>query len=139
MYGHASPLLDAYRRTVYTIYEQGRATRFVPDRRSVALERLLARHHVREAAYLSAFNPESKPTSRAANRRAQRRLIDLLVRRGYRVLRGVGTAKDGGWKEEGVLAIGLPRRPAARIGRAFRQNAMLTCVAGRPAAVAALR
>jgi hypothetical protein len=139
MFRHAGPYLDAYRRTNYAIDECGRTIRFVPDRRCGALDCLLGRHKTQSAAYLSAFNPESKPTSDALNRRAQRRLIAHLVRNGIRVLRGAGEAQDGGWHEEGLVAFPLSRRRAARIGRMFRQNAFLACQEARQPAVVALR
>ncbi|MGE5537016.1 MAG: DUF3293 domain-containing protein [Gemmatimonas sp.] len=139
MFHHSARYIDAYRQTIYIIEEQGHRTRFVPDRRSAALDRLLARQHVFGAAYLSAFNPESRPTPPARNRRAQIRLISMTARLGCSVLHGIGIAKDRRWRERGILVYPLARRRAAWIGRIFRQNAFVQCRSGRPPVIVPLR
>lgn len=82
----------------------------------------------RQAWFVTACNPRSRPRPAAANRRAARRLVLVLRQCGLRVLPGLGRGDAGDWPPEpSLLVFGLPRRSGPALGRALRQNAVL-CV-----------
>nr|WP_256437499.1 DUF3293 domain-containing protein [Roseococcus sp. SDR] len=88
----------------------------------------MARHGAREAGFITAWNPMSRPMPSAWNRAAQARLT--------RDLRGAARAMGEGalnrWREEMWLAA-LPRRDLLRLARRHRQAAIVWLRHGRPA------
>lgn len=123
-------LLRAYRRTAYTA---GDATARI-GRRSPALDALLAQHGGRMGAFVTAWNPCSRPMPLGWNRRMNRAL-DQHARRLPRV---PGTGGAEGWREEHLLVVADPRR-AAVLGRRFRQAAMVSVGRGQTARLWLLR
>ncbi len=77
-------------------------------------------------AYLTAWNPRSKPQAESVNRERQRVLENLLRGQGFPCLSGIARDPLGRWPdEEGVLALGLKPDQAVALGREFGQNAIL--------------
>ncbi|MBZ4396052.1 DUF3293 domain-containing protein [Myxococcus sp. MISCRS1] len=130
-------LLGAYRATRYVIRPHAstggveqvlRVGRLHP-----ALDaELTARGH-REWAFLTAWNPGSRPRGRDENQRAQERLISQLVAGGFVIAPAIGEAEDGSWSEQSLFVPGLPRSEAERFGRAHGQVAILVGRTGGPA------
>ena len=96
-----------------------------------ALDRLLHRNRRREWAFITAWNPRSRPLPRWRNERRQRALARLLPL----ALLGAGIGEDVSWAEESLLAFGVAAGRARRIARQFGQNAI---VAGRRGGTAQL-
>jgi hypothetical protein len=117
----SAALLAAYRRTAY---EAGGVVVRV-GRRSAAMDALLAG---RSAAFVTAWNPFSRPMPRGWNERMQDRLREAAS--GRVVAQGWGGA--GRWREAHLLLAGDPRALAV-LARRFRQHAILA-VAPRQAA-----
>lgn len=81
---------------------------------------------VDSSAFLTAWNPGSRPTSEAENELAQQRLKDLLHARGFVLLAGLGADPSGQWAgEESLLVLGIGREAACDIGRSFRQHGIV--------------
>ncbi len=119
-------LMRAFARTRY---EAGGATVRI-GRRSPALDALLRRAGAREAAFVTAWNPFSKPMPRGWNDRMQARLRKAL---GARVIAD-GWGSGQAWAERHLLAAGPPRRIAS-LARRFRQHAIVAVAPGRPARI----
>jgi hypothetical protein len=98
-----------------------------------ALDSALAARGHREWAFLTAWNPGSRPRGEEENRRAQERLVSQLVAGGWGVASAIGEAEDGSWSEQSLYVPGLPRAEAERFGRAYGQVAVLVGRAGAPA------
>jgi hypothetical protein len=93
--------------------------------RSACADRLLAARGVREAAFVTAWNPFSRPMAAGWNRRMQARLAAAAP----------GLPATGGWRrwsEEHALLFVNRRRAAVLAGR-FRQNAFVIVVTRQPA------
>ena len=94
------------------------------------LRTLMKLHGDVPAAFLTAWNPESRPLSRRRNEAAQGELVAALDRRGLSHFRSWGhdaLGADGPdpWPpEEGRVVLGLGLDEAARLGRRFGQNAI---------------
>ena len=109
-------LLIAYRLTTY---EAAGAT-VRPGRRSAAFDEVLLRHHSRTATFISADNPHSRRMPSGWNHR-MRQSLHAAARR-LRVMPARGVLR--GWEEAHLLVLGDPR-PAIRLARRYRQNAVV--------------
>lgn len=118
------PPIAAYRRTAYEA--AGAVARI--GARSAGIDALLRRHGARHAAFLTAWNPRSRPMPRGWNERMQHRLRQVL---GARVL-AEGEWRARGWAERHLLARGDPRW-IAWVARRFRQHAIVVVGLGRKA------
>jgi hypothetical protein len=118
--------LDAAYRS--TAYRAGKLTLRVGEPTPPALDLLLESRGLRAWAYLTAWNPGSRPLPLDENRRRQRELVAHLG--DWQWLRGRAEADDGTWSEESLLVLGLPREDAMALGREFGQNAVLVGVPG---------
>ncbi len=122
-------LLRAYRRTHY----EAEGASVYPGRRAPAIDRLLRRHGVRGATFIASDNPYSCRMPDGWNRRMQT-CLSAAARR-YATLPATGSWR--GWQEQHLLLLGDPR-PAIRLARRFRQNAVVVVRAGQPARLIAL-
>jgi uncharacterized protein DUF3293 len=117
-------LLRAYRNTCYTTC--GIDVRI--GQRSPAMDRLLLSHGAREAAFLTAYNPFSRPMPVGWNQRMQAQLVQTLRR--HQVLHAVGSWRR--WSEAHIVVLG-DARSARKLARRFRQNAIVIVRLGQPA------
>jgi hypothetical protein len=97
-------------------------------RRSAAMDALLRAHRVTAAAFVTAWNPFSRPMPPGWNRRLQSSLREAA--RGAVLAEGWGRGR--GWAEHHLLLAGDPRRNTA-LARRFRQHAIVVVGRGRPA------
>ena len=128
-----------YAKTEYCVIDEGRRpVRFRIGSANARLQALLVRYGSREWAFMTAWNPESKPLPRQKNDRRQAELIAELTAAGYRCLRGEGLNADASWPpEESVFALDIPKEEARRIGHQHGQLAIVTGQLGSPARLVA--
>ena len=115
-------LLDAYRATDYRVRLErgGWATIRVDE----ALPSVLSAW-AEDApwSFVTAWNPGSMPTPRAANRLAQRALLAALrARPDVRLIRA-GVGMGTGWRESSLFVVGPDARAMDVLARRFEQNA----------------
>jgi hypothetical protein len=78
------------------------------------------------AAFLTAWNPLSEPTSQAENEKFQSLLEARLRSIPSEVYIGIGRDPTGRWPgEPSLLALGVNRELAIGMGNEFRQNAIV--------------
>lgn len=88
------------------------------------LDHILDNRGLDHYAYLTAWNPRSRPTPREANERAMRALAAALD--GWQYLRGVAVPDDDSWAPEpSYLVMGIGEADALDLARRFEQNAIL--------------
>ena len=119
---HALP--RAYRMTCYEV--EGIEVRI--GKRSTAMDGLLSSYGARDAVFLTAYNPYSRVMPAGWNQRMQLRLAEALRRRP--VLAGRGSWRR--WSEDHLLVFG-DARPARRLARRYRQNAIVIVRHRQPA------
>jgi hypothetical protein len=135
-----SDLVSAYRATDYVAHSDGWFVVIQIGRYSLAVDRLLARMHARNGAFITAWNPFSKDLSFEANEHWDRELKRNLSARGVAFVEGEGRGRTGEWPPEpSILAFGISRTEASAIGRRYRQNAIVYVPSGRPAELVMLR
>jgi Protein of unknown function (DUF3293) len=125
----------AYEKTDYCVDGGGRRpVCFRIGGASARLDALLARYGSPRWAFMTAWNPASKPLPREENDRRQTELIAQLTVAGYRCLRAEGRNADAPWPpEESVLALDIPKGVARRIGHQYGQLAIVAGERGSPA------
>ena len=117
--------IAAYRATHYRVIDQ------IPfvlkiGRPSQHLQRLFREYDLHSAAFLTAWNPFSHPTSEADNRAAQARLENDISQNSLPVIAGEGVDPTGEWPgEPSVLALGLSLEAASSLGVQYQQNAIV--------------
>ena len=129
-----------YRTTTYRVLAPDSSIDLHVDRRSHALDALLAAHGVRTWAFLSACNPRSVPVPLRVNQCRAARLQHLLVARGWPWLQASGIPRDRSYPPEpSVWVGGISLCDARRLAERFRQNAFLAGRIGRQARLLWLR
>jgi hypothetical protein len=140
MFPAANRVRAVYTKTDYIVWYDRRELVIRVGERCASIEHLLSRFKTRSAAFVTAWNPFGKNFSRADNNNAQRRLFAALRRKALACAHGEGRGRVGDWPpERSVLVFGLKRSEAARLGRSFRQNAVVFVMIGRPAELVPLR
>lgn len=119
-------LLDAYLATHYQVEHPAGVFTLHIGQPSVELLALLQKMGLTGAAFITAWNPHSKPRPQAENRYAQQCLLEDLQQVGCMVIPAVGVDPDNQWpREESVLALGLTQVDAKQLGRKYFQNAIV--------------
>jgi hypothetical protein len=119
-------LLAAYLAAHYKV--TGTAKPFVlrVGHRSAELASVHVAQGVNCSAFITAWNPQSVTASEATNRASQQRLEAELGAIGVTLVAGIGEDPAGVWPgEPSVLAVGLSRSEAERVGRRFGQRAVV--------------
>jgi len=122
----AAELIAAYRATHYCV--NGATPPFLlrVDSANADLLAFHMAHGVRCSAFLTAWNPGSRPTPDEVNQAAQRRLTSGLQARGYRIVDGLGVDPTGQWGgEESVLVLGIELESACQVGREYCQHGIV--------------
>lgn len=119
-------LLDAYRRTAFTAETpHGRLVLRI-GQPSTALNNLLASTGTATCAYVTAWNPGSRPRSAAENTKAQQELVAFVASEGFPFYAGEGVGDDGDWPPEpSLLILGISRPAAIDLGQRFGQLAIV--------------
>ncbi|WP_164002205.1 DUF3293 domain-containing protein [Pyxidicoccus caerfyrddinensis] len=130
-------LEEAYRATRYVIrphaFTRGREWVLRVGVLHPELDTALTARCHREWAFLTAWNPGSRPRDMDENERAQQQLKSELAAGGWEVVDAIGVAEDEGWSEDSFFVPGLPRAEAERLGRIHGQVAVLVGRVGTPA------
>ena len=135
-----SDLISAYRATDYVAHGNGSDVVIRIGHHSLLVDRLFARMHARNGAFITAWNPFSKELSFGANEHRDHELKRYLNVRGFAFVEGEGRGRTGDWPPEpSILVFGISRREASAIGRRYRQNAVVYVSYGRPAELIMLR
>jgi hypothetical protein len=116
-------LLKAYRETCY----EAAGIQVRIGRRSPRMDRLLASHGVREATFITAYNPFSRPMPPGWNQLMQTRLHRVVRRRTVLPARGFLHR----WSEAHLLVFG-DTKPIRKLARQFRQNGIVIVTRGQP-------
>jgi hypothetical protein len=122
---HAT-LEDLYKATRFRIESADGHTDIRIGERHSRIDALLSHHNATEWAYITAWNPGSRPMSADENVLAQGKLLQLVRDRGFAFYEGDGIPDNEGWTpERSVWIAGINRREAIELGRQFGQNAIV--------------
>jgi hypothetical protein len=119
------PLIEQYLASAYCYREGGRETSLRVGIRSDEVMKLHARRGVESSAYITAWNPGSKPLDRDENRARNRELRREAESAGLEVLEGEGRSPGRDWCEESFLILGIGREQALGLAHKYGQVAFL--------------
>jgi hypothetical protein len=122
-------LIEAYRSAHYRVGSAHEAFVLLVNQYSERLSQLFNASGHRCAAFLTSCNPfgirQNAESSRAACA-ALRNRLDEYVSSSDQIIEGTGSDPREGWSpEESFLVLGLDLEEARRLGREFRQNAIV--------------
>ena len=116
----------AYLATDYRFGAAGNEIVLKIGKRSDQLAILFARHGVECGAFLTAYNPQGRLQSVAANDLGHIELAQLLRGKGLTIIEGAGSEGGSDWPEErSWFALGLALSSAKELGTRFAQDAIL--------------
>ena len=114
--------ISAYLATDYKVFA---AEPFVLNigRPSSELALVFKLNRTDRAAFITAWNPLSEPTSDSANHAAQQKLLAGIKTLGWPYVDGEGRSSSGLWPgEPGLLVFGISLEAAKTLASQFRQN-----------------
>ena len=118
--------IEAYLSTHYRVGSGSEAFVLRVGQRSSELERLTRETELQGALFITAFNPLGRRQDDDANAMAHELLGAQLRNMSTVVIEGSGADPIGGWPPEGsFLALGIGAEDARRLGRHFRQDAVV--------------
>ena len=133
---HGSRLEAAYLATTFRVESSSGQIDIRVGHMHPKLDALLQELGATAWAYVTAWNPGSRPMRADQNALAQDELLRMVRDRGLTLFEGDGIPDRAGWApERSVWIAGISRQEAVEFGRRFGQNAI---VAGREGGVADL-
>ena len=124
-------LRQAYENADYAVFFEPELVLRIGER-SERLERLMEFMRVPSAAFITAWNPGSRPRPEAENSAAAEALEGLVDAAGYPRYRGEGRDPEGrSPPEPSLLVLGIYRDNAEALGRLFGQSAIVLVERGR--------
>lgn len=118
-------LLQQYLASTYRIREGGREIVLHVGVRSAELAELLRSLHAASGAFITAWNPGSRPLAAEENLARNEALRREAMAAGHRLLEGQGHSPGRDWCEESYLVVGIDRPRALALARRHGQLAFL--------------
>jgi hypothetical protein len=120
-------LVNSYRVAHYKVTGADFAFTLMVKKQSTDLLKLMKRHGVESAAFITAYNPGSKKFDRNINIRSQKALKGEIQRMGLPFFNGMGEDPTDKWGEgePSYLVLGMGQQSAEDLGKKFGQNAVL--------------
>lgn len=129
-------LWRAYERTRFCVQDGSKRICFMAGSQKAGLDALLARHKATRWAFITAWNPGSRPLSKGENARRHAELRAAVTEAGLEALDGEGVDPDPSWPpEQSLLILDISRGKAISLGQRFGQ---LAIVVGRRGQASAL-
>ena len=118
-------LIRAYKVTNFHVKAEPAFTLNI-DIESPELKRLLKKHCVSNAAFITAWNPYSKTLSSEENKARNSMLENELKLLSLKFIEGFGQDPLGKWAgEDGFLVLGISLEVSKKLGVQFDQNAIV--------------
>ena len=120
-------LYRAYLSTSYEAMCEGQLIQIKIHALTPALDSTLCQQKCNSWAYITAFNPYSSDSTTAAENRQQNQLLASSIQKlGHPFYHGAGRSMTSDWPpEESFLILGISEPQALKLGRRFRQNAIV--------------
>ena len=118
-------LLQQYLASLYRVRDAGRELVLHVGVRSPELAALHRSKGVASSAFITAWNPGSRPLGKEENRARDEALRRDAAARGHELLEAQGHSPNRDWCEESYLVLGIGRREALALARKYGQVAFL--------------
>jgi hypothetical protein len=122
-------LWRAYERTRFCVQDRTKRICFMAGSQNRRLDALLTRHGATRWAFITAWNPGSRPLAKSENARRDAELRAAVTDAGLEALDGVGVGEDPSLPprspEQSLLILNITRGKAISLGRRFGQLAIV--------------
>ena len=127
-------LFEAYKNTTYRVYLPLSEIDIRIGVMNPLLQELLLSNHVESWAFITAYNPYSVMQNADVNTLLNTQLENYLSEKRYVFFKGMGVGDDDSWEPEAsFMVLDIRKADAVKLGRQFKQNAIVTGVIGTSA------
>jgi hypothetical protein len=129
-----SELFEAYKNTTYRVYSPIGEIDIRFGVMNPLLQELLLSNHVESWAFITACNPYSVMQNADVNTFLNIQLEAYLLEKQYLFFKGMGVGDDDSWEPEAsFMVLDIRKEDAVKLGKQFKQNAIVTGVIGTSA------
>ena len=127
-------LFEAYKNTTYRFYLPLSEIDIRIGVMNPLLHELLFRNNSESWAFITAYNPYSVMQDAGVNTLLNTQLEDYLSEKRYVFFKGMGVGDDDSWEAEAsFMVLDIRKEDAIKLGRQFKQNAIVVGVIGNSA------
>lgn len=124
-------LFEAYKNTTYRVCSPIGEIDIRIGVLNPLLQQLLLSNHVASWAFITAYNPYSVMQDAGVNTLLNTQLEDYLSEKRYVFFKGMGVGDDDSWEPEAsFMVLDIRKEDAIKLGRQFKQNAIVVGVIG---------
>ena len=129
-----SELFEAYKNTTYRVYSPIGKIDIRIGVINPLLQQLLLNNSSKSWAFITACNPYSVMQNEDVNTLLNTQLEDYLSGKRYVFFKGMGVGDDDSWEPEAsFMVLNIRKEDAVKLGRHFKQNAIVVGVVGNSA------
>ena len=129
-----SELFEAYKNTTYRVYSPIGKIDIRIGVINPLLQQLLLNNSSESWAFITACNPYSVMQNEDVNTLLNTQLEDYLSGKRYLFFKGMGVGDDNSWEPEAsFMVLDIRIEDAVKLGRHFKQNAIVVGVIGTSA------
>ena len=129
-----SELFEAYKNTTYLVYSPIGEIDIRIGVMNPLLQQLLLNNSSESWAFITACNPYSVMQNEDVNTLLNTQLEDYLSGKRYLFFKGMGVGDDNSWEPEAsFMVLDIRIEDAVKLGRHFKQNAIVVGVIGTSA------
>ena len=129
-----SELFEAYKNTTYLVYSPIGEIDIRIGVMNPLLQQLLLNNSSESWAFITACNPYSVMQNEDVNTLLNTQLERYLLEKQYLFFKGMGVGDDNSWEPEAsFMVLNIRKEDAVKLGRQFKQNAIVTGVIGTSA------
>ena len=129
-----SELFEAYKNTTYLVYSPIGEIDIRIGVMNPLLQQLLLNNSSESWAFITACNPYSVMQNEDVNTLLNTQLEDYLSGKRYLFFKGIGVGDDNSWEPEvSFMVLNIRIEDAVKLGRHFKQNAIVVGVIGTSA------
>lgn len=127
-------LFEAYKNTTYRVYLPLGEIDIRIGVMNLLLHELLLTNNSESWAFISACNPHSVVQDAGVNTLLNTQLEAYLLEKQYVFFKGMGVGDDNSWEPEAsFMVLNIGKEDAIKLGRQFKQNAIVVGVIGNSA------
>ena len=129
-----SELFEAYKNTTYLVYSPIGEIDIRIGVMNPLLQQLLLKNSSESWVFITAYNPYSVMQDAGVNTILNTQLEDYLSGKRYLFFKGIGVGDDNSWEPEAsFMVLNIRKEDAIKLGRQFKQNAIVVGVIGTSA------
>ena len=129
-----SELFEAYKNTTYLVYSPIGEIDIRIGVMNPLLQQLLLKNSSESWVFITAYNPYSVMQDAGVNTILNTQLEDYLSGKRYLFFKGIGVGDDNSWEPEAsFMVLNIRKEDAVKLGRHFKQNAIVVGVIGTSA------